>query len=167
LNAGQGPKSASNFPPITIRQDPNGFAEVDSVGSVSGAGIGTFQRRPGDPAASVILVAPVGEVDAGDAGVRASGNVFVAAARVANADNFAAQGEISGVPTGGLTAGPAIPSNAGAETAAQAAQAAGASQGAERRSLITVEVLGFVDPCDDPENTDPACRLRPQQERDQ
>jgi hypothetical protein len=39
LNAGQGPKTASNFPPIVLRFTPNGLGEVDAAGSVSGAGI--------------------------------------------------------------------------------------------------------------------------------
>ncbi|NWM59912.1 hypothetical protein GY645_25025, partial [Escherichia coli] len=95
-------KSASNFPPVTVRFDEEGLADINSVGSVSGAGIGTFKRAPEDPASDVILIAPVGEVDAGDAGVRASGNVVVAAARVANADNFKAAGDITGVPSQGV-----------------------------------------------------------------
>ncbi|ATY34220.1 hypothetical protein CVN68_21530 [Sphingomonas psychrotolerans] len=59
LNAGQGPKSASNFPPITLRFDENGLSDVNSAGSVSGAGIGTFRRTPDDLASDVILIAPV------------------------------------------------------------------------------------------------------------
>lgn len=160
LNAGQGPRSASSFPPVTIRQDPNGFAEVNSIGSVSGAGIGSFKRDPGDPDAEIVLVAPVGEVDAGDAGVRASGNIFVAAARVANADNFKAGGNISGVPAGSATAAPALPTGA---NSTQQAAAAAAQQGnaGDRRSQITVDVLGAVDPCTDPANTDPNCVRTP------
>ncbi len=160
LNAGQGPRSASNFPPVTIRQDPNGLAEVNSVGSVAGAGIGSFKRSPTDPDASIVLIAPVGEVDAGDAGVRASGNIFVAAARVANADNFKAGGTVSGVPTGAGTAAPALPT--GANSTQQAATAA-AQQGnaGDRRSVITVDVLGAVDPCADPANTDLNCVRTP------
>lgn len=146
LNAGQGPKSASNFPPITVRFDQNGLAEVDSAGSVSGAGIGTFKRRPEDEPSSVFLIAPVGEVDAGDAGVRASGNVVVAAARVANADNFSAAGEITGVPTSAVTATPVTPAEAASAVAAQAAGAATAANNqGDRRSQITVEVLGPVE----------------------
>ncbi|MBO9579645.1 MAG: filamentous hemagglutinin family protein [Sphingobium sp.] len=142
LNAGQGPKSASNFPPVTVRFDENGLAEVNSAGSVSGAGIGTFKRTPTDPASNVILIAPVGEVDAGDAGVRASGNVVVAAARVANADNFKAAGDITGVPAAAVTPAVATPAAAASAVAAQAANAAGDNQANNRRSLITVDVLG-------------------------
>lgn len=143
LNAGQGPKSASNFPPITIRQDENGLAEVNSAGSVAGAGIGTFKRTPDDPASDVLLIAPVGEVDAGDAGVRASGNIVVAAARVANADNFKATGDITGVPANTITPTIATPSDAASTIAAQAAAAASTRESdAGRKSLITVDVLG-------------------------
>ncbi|MFX8445237.1 filamentous hemagglutinin family protein, partial [Acinetobacter baumannii] len=92
-------RSASNFPPVTVRFDLDGYAEVDSAGSVSGAGIGAFKRSPSDPSSSVSLIAPVGTVDAGDAGVRATGDVVVIAARVTNADAISSSGgSVSGVP---------------------------------------------------------------------
>ena len=163
LNAGQGPKSAANFPPVTVRFDENGLAEVSSAGSVAGAGIGAFQRTPDDPPSDVVLIAPVGEVDAGDAGVRASGNIVVAAARVANADNFSAAGDITGVPSGAVTASIATPASAASAIAANAAVAARADDNAgNRRSLITVDVLGPAGGdgrCDDPRRSDdPNCR---------
>ncbi|MEI6643492.1 MAG: filamentous hemagglutinin family protein [Novosphingobium sp.] len=145
LNAGQGPKSASNFPPIVLRFTPNGVGEVDSAGSVSGAGIAALRPSLDVAPSRVTLIAPVGTVDAGDAGVRASGDVFVAAARVANADNFKVGGVSVGVPTTAVVAAPAAPASAAAATAATAAQA-GAQQrndSADRRSIIRVDVLGF------------------------
>lgn len=161
LAAGQGPKSASTFPPVTVRFDANGLSEVNSAGSVSGAGIGTFKRAPEDPPADVILIAPVGEVDAGDAGVRASGNVVVAAARVANADNFKAAGDITGVPSQGVVSAVVTPNGAN-EVQAQLQDATRAAQPiADRRSLITVDVLGPAGDgrCDDRARTDdPDCR---------
>jgi hypothetical protein len=144
LNAGQGPKSASNFPPIAIRFDPDGLAEVNTAGSVSGAGIGAFKRSPNDPASDVLLIAPVGEVDAGDAGVRASGNVFVAAAQVANADNFKAGGDISGVPSAAVAAAPAVPTSAASSVVAQVARLANANADSDSQSMITVDVLGYA-----------------------
>ena len=158
LNAGQGPRSASSFPPITIRQNPDGIAEVNSIGSVSGAGIGSFLRNPDDAPASIVLVAPVGEVDAGDAGVRASGDIFVAAARVANADNFKAGGSISGVPSAAGSVAPPPPpgSTAAQQVAGQLAQ----QNTGESRSRISVDVLGAVDPCADGNSRDPNC-VRP------
>ncbi|WP_298191391.1 filamentous haemagglutinin family protein [Novosphingobium sp.] len=146
LNAGQGPKTASNFPPIVLRFTPNAVGEVDSVGSVSGAGIAALRPSLDVAPSRVTLIAPVGTVDAGDAGVRASGDVFVAAARVANADNFKVGGVSVGVPTTAVVAAPAAPASAAAATAATAAQA-GAQQrsdSADRRSIIRVDVLGFI-----------------------
>ena len=146
LNAGQGPKTASNFPPIVLRFTPNGLGEVDSAGSVSGAGIAALRPSVDVAASRVTLIAPVGTVDAGDAGVRASGDVFVAAARVANADNFKVGGVSVGVPTTAVVAAPAAPASAAAATAATAAQA-GAQQrsdSTDRRSIIRVDVLGYI-----------------------
>jgi filamentous hemagglutinin family protein len=143
LNAGQGPKSASNFPPVAVRFDPSGFSEVDTAGSVSGAGIGAFKSAPSDPEAAIRLIAPVGTVDAGDAGVRASGSVFVAAARVANADSISAGGSISGVPSA-VAAAPPVPAGAASAIAANAFNAAQqVGDGAERLSRIFVDVLGY------------------------
>lgn len=159
LAAGQGPKSAANFPPVTVRFDVDGNAEVDSMGSVSGAGIGSFKRFPDDPPADVILIAPVGTVDAGDAGVRASGNIVVAAARVANADNFKAAGSITGVPSQGVTNVTLTPDGA-REVQAQLKDVTRAAQSnADRRSIISVNVLGAASdgqcaagrPTDDPD----------------
>ena len=145
LNAGQGPKTSSNFPPITLRFTPDAFSEVDSAGSVSGAGIGALRPSADVAASSVTLIAPVGTVDAGDAGVRASGDVFVAAARVANADNFKVGGASVGVPTTAVVAAPAAPPGATAAVAATAAQARAQEKGsADRESVIRVDVLGFI-----------------------
>ena len=161
LNAGQGPRSASNFPPVTVRFDLNGYSQVDSAGSVSGAGIGAFQRSPSDPSSSVILIAPAGLVDAGDAGVRATGDVLVAAARVANADAFSAGGTIAGVPARAATPSTAAPTSSASAVAAQAGGASKNNDTADRRSIITVDVLGYVGgqpACDDTSVSDPACR---------
>jgi filamentous hemagglutinin family protein len=163
LNAGQGPRSASSFPPITVRFDQNGNAEVDSAGSVAGAGIGAFKQTPSDADANIILIAPVGEVDAGDAGVRASGNVFVAAARVANADNFSAGGDIAGVPSSAVAASAAAPTSAASSIVGNVAGLANAAaNNADKLSLISVDVLGFFgsDRCDDPNASTKDCPPR-------
>lgn len=158
LNAGQGPRTSANFPPAVVKISDNANAEVDQASAVSGAGIAAFQPAPGVAAPNVYLVAPRGTVDAGDAGVRVAGNLFVAALTVANADNFKASGTVIGVPT--AAAAPVV----GAETTAASAAATQAAQQAVgrgdrvERSIITVEVLGFGDgePCQDP--NDRTCR---------
>ena len=157
--AGQGPKSASNFPPVTIRLHENGLAEVNSAGSVAGAGIGSFQQSPDDPPSDIYLIAPVGLVDAGDAGVRATGRIAVAAAQVANADNFQAAGDITGVPTAAAQVTVTTPQDAVSAIAAQAAQAASSNTVRDQRSLITVDVLGPAGDgrCDPNTPGDPDC----------
>ena len=153
LNAGQGPKTSANFPPIVVRVGPNGNAEVDAAGAVSGAGIAAFQPAPGLPAPNVYLIAPRGTVDAGDAGVRVAGNLFVAALSVANADNFAVGGQAFGVPSGPVVnAGAANAANGSTAAAAQAVQAAASATNRRQvdpLSRIVVDVLGYYgeDPC--------------------
>lgn len=153
LNAGQGPKTAANFPPVVVRIDENGFAEEDTAGAVSGAGIGAFQPAAGVAAPNVFLIAPRGTVDAGDAGVRVAGNLFIAALAVANANNFSVGGATVGIPTStGVDVGVASSASAASAAAQQAAEAA-TGQAARRdpRSIITADVLGYVggeDECD-------------------
>ncbi len=157
LNAGQGPKTSANFPPAVVKVSDNAYAEVDQAGAVTGAGIAAFQPAAGVAAPNVYLVAPRGTVDAGDAGVRVAGNLFVAALRVANADNFMATGTVIGVPTAPTTPVVGAETTAASTAATQAAQQAVSGRERPERSIITVEVLGFGDgECEDP--NDRACR---------
>lgn len=199
LNAGQGPKSAANVPPVVLRFDPDAGSEVDTASGVVGAGIAGFSGiRRLDPASgdyllvdvlndsdvaqaqvelaalprgaqvtingktymrdlpSITLVAPAGTVDAGDAGVRAGGDIFVAAATVANADNFKVGGAATGIPALAPAAAPAAPSSAASAAVANVFRANQEST-ADARSRITVDVLGvynFNDQCLD-ENGNP------------
>jgi hypothetical protein len=110
----------------------------------TGAGIATLSPIPGVPAGSVDLIAPLGTIDAGEAGIRSSGNVNLAALHIVNAANISAQGNVTGVPQiqapniGGLT-------EASNTAGAAAQQAAGPRQGSgnAQPSIIIVEVLGF------------------------
>lgn len=164
LNAGQGPRTASSFPPVTQRCDFNFLCEVDSAGSVAGAGIATFRPAPEIAASSVTLIAPVGTVDAGDAGVRASGNVFVAAARIANADNFKVGGASFGIPSLSVTSA-AIPAGATNVLNANTFRPQTlADKIGDRLSQIIVNVLGYVggvNPCPEGEVQDPTGKCLP------
>ena len=62
----------------------------------AGAGIATLNPIPEVPRGDVDLIAPLGTIDPGEAGVRSSGNVNVAALHVVNAANIQAQGNSSG-----------------------------------------------------------------------
>ena len=92
-------------------------------------------------------------MDAGDAGIRISGNLNVAALHVANVDNIQAQGPSTGIPvvqavnTGALTA-----ASSAASAASQMAQDIvknSASGVGQRRWTISVQVEGFGDTNDD------------------
>ncbi len=145
LNAGQGPKSAASFPPVVVRIDENAYSQVDAVGGVSGAGIAAFSPGVGITPPDVFLIAPRGTVDAGDAGVRVAGNLFVAAAAVANADNFQVGGTSIGVVSSPVVdAGAVAASNAASAAATEAAQAATAGQNNEQRVQIFVDVQGYA-----------------------
>ncbi len=166
LNAGQGAKTTADNPPVVVRFDPNGFGSLDQAGAVTGAGIAAQSPTDGSRAPDVTLIAPVGTVDAGDAGVRAGGNVFVAAATVANADNFKVGGSAIGIPAAAaVDTGAAASANSASAAASQAAAAVNptSNRSGDDRSRISVEVLGFAgeskdDPCAKPlEQRPPNC----------
>jgi filamentous hemagglutinin family protein len=156
VNAGQGARTSANFPPVSVRISPNLFSEVDALSGVAGAGIAAFQPAPGIAAPNVFLIAPAGTVDAGDAGVRVAGNLFVAALSVANADNFQVGGQSFGVPAGAVVNVGANSAGAAQSAAAAAVARDVANNNTARRALdaisrILVQVLGFsgrADPCD-------------------
>ncbi|WP_245982618.1 filamentous haemagglutinin family protein [Trinickia fusca] len=149
INAGKGSKSVADTPAPQYVCDANHYCTVDTRGEVVGAGIATLQTVPGAPSGDANLVAPRGTVDAGDAGIRVSGNLNVAALHVANADNIQTQGTQTGIPvvqaanTGALTAASSAAS--AANQMAQDMVKNGASGAGERRWTITVQVEGFGD----------------------
>ena len=113
----------------------------------AGAGIATLNPIPEVPRGGVDLIAPLGTIDPGEAGVRSSGNVNVAALHVVNAANIQAQGN-SGVPVTAAVNTSAL-SSASAASGAAAASAeseASRSRNAARQSqpsIISVQILGF------------------------
>jgi len=148
INAGQGAKTVAVVPPPTYLCNLDAYCLIDARGEVSGAGIATLQTIAGAPPGNVYLVAPRGTVDAGDAGIRVSGNVVLAAAQVLNAANIQVQGSKIGVPV-------AQSVNIGALNAASAAAGAVTKVAqdmvnqqkndalSKMPSIISVQVLGF------------------------
>ncbi|MBT2118369.1 filamentous hemagglutinin family protein [Dyella sp. LX-66] len=150
INAGQGAKTTTEIPPPTYLCTIDAWCRLDARGQVSGAGIATLQTVPGAPSGSVYLVAPRGTVDAGDAGIRVSGNLIVAAARVVNADNIQVQGEKVGVPvTQAVNVGALNAASAAASAVSKAAEDMARQQQDDARSkqpsVISVQVLGYGD----------------------
>ncbi len=154
IAAGASSKTVQSAPPTRVLIDPqSGAVQTDLAGLATGGGIGVLQTVAGGAAADVDLIAPNGTVNAGDAGIRASGNLNIAALQILNAGNIQVGGKSTGVPTvtapnlGGLAA---ASSAAGAATASANEQAAKQTRNQiaqenqqQTPSIITVEVLGY------------------------
>ncbi|MDI1299001.1 filamentous haemagglutinin family protein [Methylotenera sp.] len=153
IDAGKGPKTATSAPPPLIRTDDKGNTVVDLSGVVSGSGIGTLKTLASVKAGEVVLIAPSGAVIAGDAGIRSSGNLLIAAQRVIGADNISVGGTSSGVPS---TSSAGISFNAPVSPDSSATNGQGDQLGAADKlgqnsklaalpSVISVEVISLGD----------------------
>jgi filamentous hemagglutinin len=98
IDAGNGAKSSLSAPPPVISVNSQGqVVEVFSA-AVAGSGIRTIQTGPLVAAGNVDLIAPVGSVNAGDAGIGAAGNINIAALTVTGVANISFGGTATGVP---------------------------------------------------------------------
>ncbi|MFD2431683.1 filamentous hemagglutinin family protein [Sphingobium scionense] len=90
----------------------------------------------------------MGTIDAGEAGIRVSGNINLAALQVLNAANIKVQGEAAGIPvvaavnTGALTSASSA-SSAVANQAAELAERARPQVRTEIPTILNVRFLGF------------------------
>ncbi|MCM2364646.1 filamentous haemagglutinin family protein [Pseudomonas sp. SR18] len=148
INAGRGSKTTVVYTPPKRVYDNWGNVGLSPSVPSTGAGIATLNPIPEVPAGDIDLIAPLGTIDAGEAGIRVSGNVNIAALRVVNAANIQTQGKSSGVPvTASVNTGAMSSASAAGAAASQAAEDAARSQQAaakqSRASIVTVEVLSF------------------------
>ena len=153
IAAGSSSKTVASAPPTRVILDPqSGNVKTDLAGLATGGGIGVLATVAGVAPGNVDLIAPSGVIDAGDAGIRSSGNLNLAATKILNADNIAATGTTSGAPPAAPP--PAAPNISGASAASTAGAAStsaaetaaknNASTDAEPPpSVISVEVLGY------------------------
>jgi hypothetical protein len=149
IAAGSSSKTVQSAPPTRVLIDPqSGDVKTDLAGLATGGGIGVLETVAGAPPSDVDLIAPAGVIDAGDAGIRVSGNLNLAAVQIINASNIQVGGTSAGVPTvaapniSGLTNASntiAASSNAALQ---QTQNNASASQ-QDVPSIISVEVLGY------------------------
>jgi filamentous hemagglutinin family protein len=99
IDAGNGAKSSLSVPPPIVLTKADGSIQLIYSGALSGSGIRTIQTNPAIPPGNVDLDAPVGTVNAGDAGIGASGNINIAAAHVIGVLNINFGGAATGVPS--------------------------------------------------------------------
>jgi hypothetical protein len=156
IAAGNAPRTVVTAPPTRVLIDvTSGSVQTDLGGLATGGGIGVLASVEGVMPGNVDLIAPLGFVDAGDAGIRSTGNLNIAATAVLNASNIQVSGSTSGVSSGPSVAAP----NIGGLTSASnqgAAQSSGATDVNRERqrtdqpvakeepvSIISIEILGY------------------------
>ncbi|AKC83007.1 hypothetical protein IMCC26134_09870 [Verrucomicrobia bacterium IMCC26134] len=150
IAAGFSSKTIQSAAPTRVLIDPqSGDVKTDLAGLATGGGIGVLATVAGVKPGDVDLIAPTGTIDAGDAGIRSSGNLNISALVVLNAANIQAGGTTSGAPAvsapslGGLS----VASNTTAANSNSSADAGRQDRAAGRQevlpSLIGVEVLGY------------------------
>jgi filamentous hemagglutinin family protein len=146
LDAGRGARTTVSLNALQVDIDSDDYQTVDPGGFVTGAGIGTLKSSSKAKEGSAKLLAPNGKIDAGDAGIRVSGNLVIVAPVVVNADFIKVGGSTTGLPT------VAVPSIGGLTTAANVTSSGtrpadaiptGSTGGGEKASIIIVEVLGY------------------------
>ncbi|HEY9274967.1 filamentous hemagglutinin family protein, partial [Achromobacter sp.] len=148
INAGRGSKTTVVYTPPKRAYDALGNITLSPSVPSAGAGIATLAPLPEVPAGDVDLYAPLGTIDAGEAGIRVSGNVNIAALQVVNAANIQVKGDSAGVPvtasvnTGALTSASATAASA-VSTAQESAQRSQNQARQNQPSIINVQILGF------------------------
>ncbi len=158
LDAGRGSRTTLSLPPLQAVFDSDDYQSVDLGGLVSGAGIAVVKTSRRARASNAYLLAPRGVIDAGDAGIRVSGDLVLAGVRIVNADNIKVGGVTTGTPTvtapnvGALTAASSTAGSAtrGAETTP------GGTRGADKASVFIIEVIGYGGGDDGDDQTKPS-----------
>ena len=149
IDAGNGSKSSLSVPPPVLVVNQNGTIQLDFAGTLSsGSGIRTIQAGPDVPLGSVDLDAPVGTVDAGDAGIGASGNINIAAAHVIGVDNISFGGTATGVPpeVGNLSASLSAASSVASGTTSNAESSMESdSNAAKQMAPLAQNALSWLD----------------------
>lgn len=144
LDAGRGAQTTLSFPPLQVVFNSDDYQSVDLGGLVSGAGIAVLQSSKIAKTSNAYLLAPRGTVDAGDAGIRVSGDIVIGAVQVLNSGAISYGGSAKGIPTvtapnfGALTS---ASNTAGAAT--KSAEQPTASGSSDRASVFIVEVVGY------------------------
>ena len=159
LDAGRGAKTAISAPAPQVSFDQNGEIVIDFGAAISGSGIRQIDTGQEDfdfdvdpnklkPRNGVDLVAPTGEVNAGEAGIGAAGDLNIAAARVVGTELIDVGGVAVGIPddnSGAAASLVGVSNLAGNATSGVADEASSSLQdnAAERLAFLEVNVLDY------------------------
>jgi len=151
IDAGASSKTVQSAPPTRVLVDSQSAnVQTDLAGLATGGGIGVLASVANVPAGNVDLIAATGAVNAGEAGIRATGNLNIAAVEVLNAGNIAAGGASTGLPPpvvgpniAGLTAASSVAGSENGAANSVTTQQTAAQPETEEDSIITVQVLGY------------------------
>ena len=154
IDAGKGAKTALSVPPAEVQivetkdEDGNPVIVQTTVfpPAIDGSGIGSF-FTPGNEPGDIDLFAPRGVIDAGDAGIRAGGDLNLGSDTILGADNIDVGGTAVGVPVsagssaavsglGGLT-------DAATDSATESATSGADSSEQSQTAFLTVEIIGL------------------------
>jgi hypothetical protein len=166
IAAGTAARTVVTAPPTRVVIDVNSAnVETDLGGLATGGGIGVLASVEGVKEGSVGLFAPKGFIDAGDAGIRSTGNIQIGAQVVLNSSNISS----GGTTTGATVAAPSAPSVSSVTSASNSSAASTAStpKPAENKqeantaatdnslpTVYTVEVIGYGGGSSDDEEDD-------------
>ncbi|MEY3896642.1 MAG: hypothetical protein RLZZ214_2162 [Verrucomicrobiota bacterium] len=168
IAAGSSSRTVQSAPPTRVVVDPQSASvETDLAGLATGGGIGVLATVEGVSPGDVDLIAPTGSIDAGEAGIRVTGNINLAAVTVLNASNISAGGSTSGTPSTSVSA-PSVSTitsaaNTGAASTSTMAnsetkQTASEVKAVEEESLsiFTVDVIGYGGDADEEDKEEPS-----------
>lgn len=142
IDAGRGAKTARVPSAPEIQTDIDAVTRVLEKADISGSGIGTIIGFTGVTEGDVSLIAPKGTVNAGDAGIRVSGDIIIAARFVVNVDNIQVSGQSKGVPKAEVKTAP-LTIDTKDKAATDAVKDVTKQGASDRPSVIIVEVLGY------------------------
>jgi hypothetical protein len=148
IDAGLGAKTSISAPPPIINVDSNGNVSENFSGAATGSGIRTIQVQPTTPPGNVDLIAPVGSVNAGDAGIGAAGNINIAARSVIGVGNINFGGTATGVPAQVSSIGASLSNASNASSGASNAAAnsvAGEAAAKESVAPLAQTALSWLD----------------------
>jgi hypothetical protein len=148
IDAGQGAKTSVSAPPPQAVVSASGTVTLDFSNTVAGSGIRTISTGTDITPGNVDLDAPVGYVNAGDAGIGSAGNLNIAAEKVLGVDNIQVAGTATGVPpaTSGIGASLSGVSSASSSTTSTATSALGdANANANKAAPLADTAIGWLD----------------------